>query len=267
MNELWRKSKYLSRTDFIIGNQIREYDIIQANISVLADQNIISESDYQYYASLPKFLRERSLGILRLKSKSVNDGISRGIEEAKKKFILNNHLTEDEILSINGDAIFVIGAKSINPHIASHTNFRLANTYTSYYNLKRIQMYYGYLPIENKEIFDVKGIDDKVLLLHQNYMISFLVELFYQAQSVGLSYAIKFLREFYMKYISLELDLGYYRRFDSKSMYDIKPFPGQEKTTLFQADVWMEQNKELIDISYNESILRDLQKIYAILIF
>lgn len=262
MNKLWRKSKYLSQTNFIIGNQIREYDIIKANISVLADQSIISEKEYRYYASLPKKNREISLGLLRLKNKRVSDGISNGISEAKHIFMNKNNLEESDILAINGDAIFVLGSKRIDTNIASHTNFRLANIYTSFYHINDIQMYYGYLPVENKEIFDVKGIDDKVLLLHQSYMINFFIELFYYAQCVGLNYTIKFLKDFYTKYVSYQLDIGYYRRFDSKSMYDIKPFPGQEEVTIFQSEYWSNQYKDLIDISYNESILRELQKIY-----
>lgn len=264
-NPVWERAKYTAPIDFIIGNTIREYDISKANISILRDMNIISEEEYSRYYNLPKDQREREIGILSIRSQRVKNAISQGLVEAKRLFIMNNLLVESDILAIKGDAIFVIGNKTMNTQIGNHIRFRLSNEYTSFYKLTPfIEIYYSYIPYKDIEIFDAKGME-KSLYLHQSYMMNYLCSLFYIAQTVGIEEAIKSLKDFYMKYIFKELPIEYYRRFDSNSNYDILSFPGQMSTTCFKGDIWNDVNT--VDISYNESILRTLQRMYTVAYF
>lgn len=266
MNPVWNNTKYTAfHIDFIVGNTIREYDISKANISILRDKNIISDDQYFYYFNLPKQQREREIGILSISSEKIKNTIKQGIIDAKRSFIMNNHLEENDILAIKGDAIFVIGNKTMNTQIGNYTKFRLSNEYTSFYKITPfIEIYYSYIPYKDIEIFDAKGME-KSLYLHQYYMMDYLCSLFYIAQVFGVEEAIKSLNDFHDKYISRQLDIGYYRRFDSNSNYDILPFPGQMDTTYFKANIWTDL--ESVDISYNASILRTLQRIYATIYF
>lgn len=265
--DLWEKQNYTSTIDFIVGNLIREYDISKANISVLLDQNLITEKQYQYFLALPKQRREYEVGLLQRDNPTIRDGIKTGISEAKRLFLQNNGLDIGDILSIRSDAVYVIGNKNIRTNTVSpHVTFRLANEYTSFYRLNHIEVYYGYFPIKGTEVFDVKGINDETLKLHTDYMIDFMCSIFYCAQEVSIKETIDNLKKFYMDYVSMNLDIGFYRRFDSTSMYDIKDIT-KNQYGRFQAYFLPPIHKNMVSIEYNEEILRILQKIYSTIYF
>lgn len=263
---IWEKVKYTSQIDYLIGVSIKEYDMSKANISILYNAGAINKELYQELFNAPKYMREYQVGCMERDNLSISELVRGGIKEAKKQFILQNGLKLDEILAIKGDAVFVIGNRPMNTEITPIIQFKLANEYTSFYKISPfIEVFYSYLPINDIERFDAKGME-KSLYLHQDHMMNYLCSLFYTAQVIGVDEAIKNLIEFYKAYIDRALDINYYRRFDASSMFDINPFEGQEATTFFKAASWTEDKKDMIDIHHNAKVLSTIYRIYASII-
>lgn len=271
MSELWQKENYTIDADFIIGSFIEELDIEKCNINVLYNANIIDLDTYNYLYSADKHYREVWVGNNILKDNPNNNKIlSDGITEARRRFFEALNLEDSDIVSIRKDSIFFIDKQSRFmgngivdiPFDKSPIRFRQKGIYTSFYKLKRrlIALYNnGRIPPES---LSIAGIGDDNLLLHEKYFSDFLKALFQTAEFRGTEEAINLLKIFYMNYINLRLDIGYYREYNSFSRFRLNRFsmyPNQD----FMLDDVSEESKMSIDISYNENILRTLMKIYS----
>lgn len=268
MNVLWEKFHYIKNdTPFIIDTQLYEYDISKANISVLRDRNMISEQDYQYYLNCDKMEREIAVGKLQGTDPKLSTAIKEGIANARRIFLESNDIPDSRILAIRNDAITIIGMKANNLQITDRVVFRQSGYYTSYYKIGFIEYLYLFDIITQTEKMDVKGLGDEGILLHKNFMLEFLSELFYSAQIEGIAASISLLQMFYHNYIHGLLDIGYYRELNSRSMYKLK---ASDKTyalnSIYQYDL-TNFDKPYLDISFNESILRSLNSIYAYIYF
>ena len=262
MSNLWELSHYRSSIGFIIGNHIREYDITKANISILRDYNALSEEEYQYFLNAPKIEREISIGKLRGSNPKLTEILNEGIINARKAFIEINNISDNEILQINNDSITIIGNNPVNNlDISSRTHFRLDGEYSSYYRLYYLDIYYLYNIISNKESIEIKGIGDEAFSLHKDFMIDLLLEIFYRAQVEGVKQSISLLSDIHKKYIGLAMPIGYYREFNSQSRFKIESRLSEFAS--YYMDFAVEPQKKILDISYNESIFRLLNQIYA----
>ena len=96
-------------------------------------------------------------------------------------------------------------------------------------------------------------------------MIELLKDIFFTVQTSGVEIAMRMLKEFYLQYISYQLPVGYYRKFNSDSMFHIKS--NSIYNTGFDIDNITEDNKNILDISYNISVLLELQKILSSMYF
>ena len=273
MAELWKKDNYVIDADFIIGSPIVELDIEKCNINVLYNANVIDLNTYRNLYSADKHYREVWVGNNILKNNQKNNEIlSNGIAEARRRFFEALHLEDNDIINIRKDSIFFIDRESRFirdgvvdiPFDKSPIRFRQKGYYTSYYRLKKrlIAMYNnGRIPPER---LSIAGISDNNLLLHEQYFSDFLKALFQTAEFRGTEEAINLLKIFYMNYINLRLDVGYYREYNSFSKFRVRqysPYPVQD----FMLDNVPDEFKIRgdIDISYNEDILRTLMKIYS----
>ena len=102
-----------------------------------------------------------------------------------------------------------------------------------------MEFYYNY------EKLDVKGMNDENIALHEDYMIKFIKSFFLKMETESEEDVIKFTRRFIDKYKRKELEGGYYRTFDYRSIIEVTT----EDDVLYK-DYW-EDKKEDIDISYN----------------
>lgn len=270
-SELWKKINYITDADFIVGSNIYEFDIEKCNIHILYNCGIIDRNTFEYLYNAPKSIRVITVGNLQKKF-GVTKALQSGIIEVKRIFFDTLNLEDNDIISIRNDAVFFIDIKNkvqmdeIHIPLENITvNFRKKGTYTSFYSIKpsrtskKLEIMYNsgrFMP----ESFSVAGITDEILPLHENYFVDFLKALFQVAEYRGALESLNLLKSFYINYINLNLDIGYYRRFDSLSRYDlVNTFSGS-----YQADMLDNNSKYSgLDISYNESILRNLIKIFA----
>ena len=266
MNNLWEKKLYRSPIQFLIDRPIYEYDISKANISVLRDANAISEEQYQYYYNAPKLEREIAIGNLQGRDKTVTDILNAGITNARRIFFEMNNIDPAKVLFIRNDSITVVGNPVKYTDITERVRFRLAGEYTSYYDINRIDLLYKYDIVSGSENLEAKGLGDEGIELHRHFMLELLSELFYAAQIEGVHTAILLLQMVYANYLNKELNINFYREFNPGSLFKIA---GITEYDPFYADYLTDTpyDKNLIDISYNESILRYINRIYSSVYF
>ena len=96
-------------------------------------------------------------------------------------------------------------------------------------------------------------------------MLQLLKDIFFTVQTVNVEMAMRMLRDFYLQYIKLELPIGYYRKFsaDSSFHYKLKTISGAGYDTMIEPTGQL----QALDISYNISVLMELQKILASMYF
>lgn len=265
MNNVWRKGNYRANIQYLIDVPIREYDISKANISVLRDADVLSEEQYQYFLHCPKIDREVAIGKMEGRDPSITIALQNGIANARKIFMEINNINDSDVLAIRNDAIMLIGDRSINTSITDRVSFRLVGDYRSFYKINMLDMYYNFDLVSKTEVLDIKGLGDLGVNLHRPYMLEFLAELFYTAQIEGAEAAIKLLTIVYNRYINKELDIEYYRELNAISRFKlIKDLSMYRSLYLDEAS---EGDRPYIDTSFNEQILRELNRIYASIYF
>ena len=258
MENLWSKVNYTSYMQCLIDTQIRVYDISKANISVLRQAEVISQDEYVHLFNADKLEREVYIGKLQGSRPEVSKILADGIINAKRLFIEANNIDNNDILEINNDAVYLIGNKPVPvQQVEPLIYFKLAEQYTSFYKVRDIRYYYYANIISRTEYLNPKGLG-KARVLHEAYMLDFLKVLFYTAQFQGTQEALKLLSSFYEQYTNKTLDIAYYRNLNPASRYNIKTF---DQYASYQTDIVTSQNLKLIDISYNEKILREFNKL------
>ena len=212
--ELYKRTLYTKKVQYII-NEIHEYDISKANISILLQGGYISQNEYNMYLQMSKMQREIAIGNLQKDSK-FSKVISDGFMQARKCLIEANNLTEDDIVSIKKDAFYVM--KRLPYTSFNNINFTLRNSYHMFIYCRGIEIYYGMNELDNSgDIIDIKGINDSKLELHSAYLsfIAYILRMVIKGNIVG---AIQELMIFIQKYDNRQLDIEYYREFNAESM-------------------------------------------------
>ena len=277
-NELWDKSRYTSPISFIIGGKIVEADVTKANISILREANRISEDMYKYFLTSDRIERLVFVGNMQASDESVTKLLQERLKEVRRKIFEVFCIDESHLLSIRNDAIIfvdtgkryigndvLVGAgQSETYYLSEYLNFRIKNIYSSYYKIGNKEILYYNNRISNDEYIDVAGIGDEALGLHKWYFLELLMSLFECAEE-DIKETLTFLSEVYTQYINKSLDIEYYRRFDANSRYDIDK--SISRLYNYQLAHMTNEQKDIVDISYNESILRQLQKIYSTVYF
>ena len=119
--------------------KIDEYDMYASNISILAEEELITDELYQYLRECQKDLRNVSIGIL-LKSAKVYDKdlitvLDEKVKEFVESFIKRNKIPEESILEIAKDAVFTHNI------IARNTNVAMLSFPISDNNSNKIKLY------------------------------------------------------------------------------------------------------------------------------
>lgn len=263
ISRLYERTNYLLDIPYITS-YVTEYDLSKANISSLKYMGYLSDKDYNWLYNADKMVREIYIGNLERSNHEVSKLKKQGILEARKQLFFENKLQDSEILSIKNDAVFVIGNRLIKNQF-EHFTFNKKNVYTFFMSTSsKLEIYYLSDRISNLEVIDVKGINDNILPLHENYMISFLCEIFYMIQNNTIEDTISYFNDFYKNFIELKLDIGYYREFNAESIYRINS-ERQSFGFQFIDPSYLRRNSQgnsIINIDCNVLLLRD---IYAIL--
>lgn len=250
---LYERKNYTLPIKYIFNSYIREYDISKANINILLYKGIIGEEEYAKLSMLSRRYRQVQIGYI-LKDERINNLFEDGLKEIRRRFIEVNGLSEGDILSIKNDAIYVINKV---PSVTKFDNveFLLKNTFTSYFKLMDLEVYYGLNKQIESEVIDIKGINNSKLELHQNHMIQIICDILYFISTGDYATLLDFVSDTYKKYLNKNLPIEYYRTFNSISMYEIT-IGGRRYGLEYLSP--SKENYDILDISYNANIIRDL---------
>lgn len=257
--KLYEKVNYNSNIPYIISNFIREYDISKANINVLLKYKCITQQQYDYFYNLNRNSRQVQIGLLLKKNPKYVTILQKGIVEAKKQFFESNNIKDEDVLCIKNDAIFLINKI---PKYTKFDNieFLCKNTYTSFYKLNRLELYYFFDALTNYEKIDIKGMSKEAQNVHKDHFLEFLLVVFNSALFELPEQTLQIIISFYNKYLNLDVDIEYYRQFDSESRFLLKQ---TTRYNVYKVDYVQEKDKNSVDISYNLNIIRELYKIFS----
>lgn len=253
------KDTYLAPVKYLIGRDIREWDISKANISILRYLGVIDNVKYTELYNADRMYRQVQVGLMQ-KDERVSRALSNGFKQMRAMFCEANGIVDTDILSIKKDAIYLVDKI---PPITSFSNqngdvtFVSKHQYTSFFKLGGLELYF-YHDIRDVSILDVKGISDNVLELHKPYMLDFMSYIFKLLQRHMLEDAVDSIQGFYNDYISISLPIGYYRELDNRSLYKTNYNIGG-----FTYVPMVHVIDDQIDISYNAGIVRELYSIVA----
>lgn len=252
------KLNYLTDMRYVSG-KIVEYDIRQANISVLRDKEIISEADYIMLSSMPKNIREREIGLMEKNNPSLYNKISDGIKDAKASLVSFNNLKDDQILRVANDAVYVNTPVDLKyTKFGNYIEFVPKGRYNSFVNINKLVVLVQLLQDGNIHA-DVKGLGANSEL-HKNFMIYSIVSAIVLLERSGIEDAIGYVSELCEKYLRKDLPIEYYREMNPNSMY--KPmYYGYNDNSSYGIINAKDSDKEYIDGSFNYNILRELWSI------
>ena len=255
-SKLWKQVNYHADIDYSSG-YIVEYDMRKANISALLSRGIINMDTYTYLFNADKKYREVYIGNMIKQDKNIYKEIQAGIIDAKKQFMEINDIKDEEILEIRNDAIYLLTDRPIQQQISEYYFFAKKSVFTFYFRFYfNKDFFYRFDGNSGKDIIEVKGISDEKLIPHQEYFLKFIADTVYGIERSNIEDVLNRCNEFYNAYVNKQLDIGFYREFNTESCYRISM---KDKSFLLEAAV--ESNKPYIDINYNLRILRDLMKI------
>ena len=217
VSNLYKKHLFINKNyDFIVGANIKEYDMKSGGFNILISYNALSPVDIERLKAMPKEARNIVIGKMQRSNKELTNVLNEGFTEYRRKFFEANNIDDMNILAIRKDAIFTVNAK-VKQKSFDNITFSSKNRYSSYYLLNDMQFLYS----KSRNIIDIKGISDEMLKYHENYMLAFMKKLF-GLNEVSNKAACDFLYKFADDYRNKKLKKGFYRELNSDSKYRIK---------------------------------------------
>ena len=247
---LYKEKVYTIGLNYLFNQYIREYDISKANINVLFAKGIINKSLYDLLYNSDRMFRQIYIGKMIRDNSEIQNALNQGIIEYKQMFFEANGITDNNILSIKNDAVFVL---NIVPKILNFDNitFIHKNTYTSFMKLNELEIYYG-CDI-NSEVIDVKGIKDSDLEKFHIDFLNIIIDFFRFIQKSGPEATLQYITTIINSYVNLELPIGCYRRFRNSNDYILNTFTESYGIFYLEDNI---KNKMAVNIDYNFSLLR-----------
>lgn len=242
-SELYLKDTYLNKSSDLLTNKtIIEYDLKSANTSLCREYKLLPDDQIDKIEKKRKKDRVRTIGKIQRKDKKFKEGLKVAFVDIRKRFFEANDIHDEDILAIKKDAIFCL-KRCDNTHFG-HCEFISKNEYSSYMYLNRLEFYYD----GRNNFIDVKGIDDEVLMRHEDFMLKFFKTLFRHLESSDDITVMKFYKRFVDKYKRLQLEVGYYREFNQESVIKLAD---SEETYTDEVFIPYEHKHEHLSIDYN----------------
>lgn len=252
-SNLYTKTNYLSPIDSVV-NSIVEYDMKSAGLSVIKTHELLTPAKIAKLESMQKGERNRAIGIMEIEDKDLVKAKKRGITSARKDFISSNGFTDEEILSIKNDAIFIVGRKARHLTFGKFIEFTPKNTYSSYHRINKLELYHN----KREKRIDIKGLSE-YSEDHERGILQFFRTVFTYVEYDRRDELKRYLIDFSVSYKKKELPVEYYKEFNHEDCYRFK---GEIQGFSFTLNSIDESYLEDLNIiyNYNAYILPVLQR-------
>lgn len=241
---------------YLINVPICEYDIKNAGFNLAKYYKLLDDDTIKMLSDIPKRERTIMIGKMMRDNPEFNKELSESFELIRKKFVNKNNITDNDILSIKKDAIFVIDKKCVCIKF-KNIEFVCKNKYTSFHRFGNIELYYN----SSTNDLDVKGINNDVLYKHE-LMLIVLKNIFKMVEQKDTDKLTSYIKRFVVAYKTGDIDPGIYRQFNSASSFIIKSNPSS--SCEYGLDSISGYDVNNIDKSYNymNIILPIIQRYY-----
>ena len=206
--------------NILTNSEIVEWDIKAANISLIKEYSLLSDKQISKIDVLEsKNDRNKAVGNIMRKNLKFGKDLENKFNEVINEFISINNLDKEyDVISIKRDAIFVANRNINFDTIGKNIKFIPKNIYRSYLYIKPYEFYYR---LNQKGIIDVKGLSDNLIPLHENGIITFLLDTMRLLENSvqNKDRLNKYLKRFVELYKTYNLDIEYYREFNNESRY------------------------------------------------
>lgn len=210
-----------------------------AGLSLIKEFKLLDENRIRYLEGLPKKRRDVQIGLYERKDKELAKQMKEHMKQMRKWFFEGNGLKDEDILSIKNDALFVF-KRCHQTEFSENILFAEKNAYSSYYNINKLEFYYG------ADRLHIKGINDELLIRHKEYMLEFLHDLFTMMERSPRKKVMKTLKDFAYYYKRRELHIGYYRELNAECMFRL-----EEKLSGIPVGIVNLKDKDKLIIEYN----------------
>lgn len=232
---------YTNRTTPIIAHSsIMEWDMKSANTSILREYNLVSPRKLDKIDALDGELRKVKVGLLQQRTKGLAKAMEEAFNDIVKRFIDENGLVADDIISIKRDAVFIRAKTPKIQTIGQYCHFRPKGEYVAFLLLNGYEFF-----MKSDGTFDIKGISDELIPQHQNGILKFIRDFLmdFEYDMDGLH---QYCKDFVDAYKKKELPLDYYRELNGSSCFRLISKMGE-----FTSDTISEAMLNRLSILYN----------------
>lgn len=241
-SKLFERTLYTTNQfQYLIGESIIEYDIESAGFNICKQFELLTEEKIKELEEMDKKERHIALGYIQKGNKEFINKLNEGFKKCREWFFKNNNIQDDDVISIRKDAIFVRKRRCKETSFGC-IKFNIKHEYNSFIILNSFEFYIG------DEYISCKGISDKSLSYHEEYMMNFIKEFMYLFNK-SKNEALDFIKTFAVAYRNYELDVNYYREFNHESLF--RPKKDIKVNISDMGFINYNLDSKYLDISYN----------------
>ena len=139
-----------SNIQYMFHQHICEYDMVSASLSISKRFQLLDNDLIEQLSLMRKEDRVVRIGLIQKEDKGFSESLLSGIRDIRKKFIIQNNLTENDIIALHSDAVFMRTTKKVISDIEG-VKFAKKGEWSSFMRFKNIDMYYGndYIKYQN----------------------------------------------------------------------------------------------------------------------
>lgn len=232
------KTTYINESFQYLKNvSIKEWDIKSAGLSVLKFRKLLPEDELEELSKMEKHKRTVREGLLQKEHPEIAKTIINTLAAARKAFVLLNHLTENNIVSIKKDALFILNANITHPIIKEYFEFREKESYTSWLRIEKKELYYDSF----SDRLDIKGVSEENIEKQKDFLIKDIKTFLRSSEKTTSEILFNLLSKYRYKYLNKELPLETYRELDSGG-FRLKGFIVDEIDEELLNDIDISQN-------------------------
>lgn len=190
--------------EYIFHGNIMECDMCEASVQLSDVFNLLPKDKVEQLKLLSKKERVKMVGCIQRDDPEFSKRLHEHLMSVRKDFIALNKISDDDIVCLNHDAIFINTNKKLINKV-DNIEFKIKHTWNSYIRYNNIEMYYNDL----NGTITYKNIPSDVLACHTIGLCRHFVKLFCMLENYDED-VLQYLSRFQQQYLQNKLSDSYY---------------------------------------------------------